>query len=275
MGNILDGGTKEILAELRRAEEDRRRAEEDRRRADEEMREERRRADEEMRRELAKVSSLLLCSYQVVIRDFNAYAVMSDTTVSRLADLRESFKKHYNIINCTCALTNTVEEVKLAHILPRSAKPDIRECLHLSDEDINSVRNLIFLCSSVEKAFDRLKVSFTPKSVLDQSLVLKIWDDDVRGIEVRKGTYIGDFEGKPLNMQMPNGDEHNPFRRCFAYQALHAFIKHSSSDDISHAPDVARDSDCPSFVKKRSELLEWHANFRRSRDIEVREDEEG
>jgi hypothetical protein len=282
MGNSFGGGIKEILVELRRADEERRRAEEEfRRRADEERRraeEERRRADEEIRRELAKVSSLLLCSYQVVVRDFNAYAMMSDTTVSRLANLRSSFIKHYKMAenNCTCALTNTVKGVKLAHILPLKAKPDIRECLHLSDEDINSFRNVIFLCSSVELAFDRLKVSFTPRSVLDQSLVLKIWDDDVRGIEICEGagTHIGDFEGKPLNMQMPNGVEHNPFRRCFAYQALHAFIKHSSDADISHAPDVARDSDCPSFVKKRSELLEWHARFRRTRDIEVREDDE-
>ena len=262
MGNIFGGGTKEIIAELRRADE------------------ERRRADEEIRRELAKISSLLLCSYEVVVREFNAYAVMSETTVSRLVHLRSLFKNHFKIEdnNCRCALTNARVSVILAHILPLSAKPDIRECLHLSDEDINSCRNLIFLCSNIEKAFDRLKVSFIPKSILDQSLVLKIWDDDVKETKIFDGAEkcIGAFEGDPLNMQMPNGVEHNPFRRCFAYQALHAYIKHSNSADITDAPDVARDSDCPFFVKKRNELLEWHARFRRSRDIEVREeDEEG
>ena len=113
MGNFFGGGTKEILAEFRRVEEERRRAdderrrveeerrrvEEERRRADDERRrveEERRRADEEMhceiRRELAKVSSLLLCTYEVVVRDFNAYAVMSETTVSRIETLKLSFK---------------------------------------------------------------------------------------------------------------------------------------------------------------------------------------
>jgi len=83
---------------------------------------------------------------------------------------------------------------------------------------------------------------------------------------------FNDFKGHTLNLQMPNRVEHNPFRRCFAYQALLAYMKHSDGADLAHAPDVARDSDCPYFVKKRSELLEWHARFRRSRDIEVRED---
>ena len=85
MGNFFNGGTKEIIAELRRAEERRRADEELRRRADEDLR---RRADEGLLRELARVSSLLLCSYQVVVRDFNAYAVMSETTVDRLATLK-------------------------------------------------------------------------------------------------------------------------------------------------------------------------------------------
>jgi hypothetical protein len=271
MGNFFGGGAKEILAEFRRVEEERRRADEERRRADEEM-------HCEIRRELAKVSSLLLCTYEVVVRDFNAYAVMSETTVSRVELLKLSFKNHFKIAddNCRCALTNTRESVILAHILPRSAKPDIRECLHIVDEDVNSFRNLILLTSNVEKAFDSLKVSFVPKSVLDQSLVLKIWDDDVRTTKILSNSEesFNDFEGHTLNLQMPNGVEHNPFRRCFAYQALLAYMKHSDDADLAHAPDVARDSDCPYFVKKRSELLEWHARFRRSRDVEAREDNE-
>lgn len=225
------------------------------------------------------MASLLVCSYEVVVRDFNAYGNITETRASsKVNALHETFKTHYGIASgAVCVLTGDCSDsqLKLAHIVPRSTRCDIRNCLHLSKDDLNSFRNLIFLCNGVEAAFDRLRVSFVPKSPLDQTLVLKIWDETVKTekIHIRSDSLIGDFEGASLNLMMENGCEHNPFRRCFAYQALVSYLQHNSTSDTSDAPDVARNPDSlASFSAKRAELLEWHSRFRQTRNVEIRED---
>ena len=170
---------------------------------------------------------LLQGTYEIVLRDFNAYDQISATQSSDAKQCKTNFMAHFNLKHSSirCALTELSGKTTLAHILPRSTKPHILKTLSLSTEDHRSVRNLVFLSWNLEKAFDQLQVSFIPKDALHDDLVLKIWDDSVKNVPVFDDSkcVIGQYENHKLNFDLVGQDgvsrEHKAFRRCFAYQA--------------------------------------------------------
>jgi hypothetical protein len=82
----------------------------------------------------------------------------------------------------------------------------------------------LFLSKGVEKAFDKLQISFIPVDILNpSSFKMKIWDDACRTLPIWEGSthLIMNFEGSILNLM-----GHKPFRRCLSYQAYQAYINH-------------------------------------------------
>lgn len=73
--------------------------------------------------------------------------------------------------NVKCALTGLRGKITMAHILPRSTKSLIRKYLGLVGADMESHRNLVFLCFNIEKAFDAMKISFVPQDALHDALI--------------------------------------------------------------------------------------------------------
>jgi len=228
------------------------------------------------------VSQQAALTYEIAFRDFNAYLNMTETTADTVEKLADIFRGRYGIEpnESVCFLTGIRGSLKLAHIVPRSTKSNILDFLELSHADINDVRNLVFLCWNIEHSYDRLKVSFVPRSRTDDTLVLKIWDDSVRKMPVFDGAdkekhmklyngkvYIGDYENEALQLKMPNNAVHNPYRRCFAYQALLACLQHDR-EGASHYED--RQSDISTFNRKRKELIFAHQEIYRAREADIR-----
>jgi hypothetical protein len=116
----------------------------------------------------------------------------------------------------------------LAHILPHSAQQNssVMELLQLTNEDLNSDRNLLLLANNIEYYFDRLKLSFVPHLGAGMKLqwILKIWDDSIRDKPLADGADepIGSCEGKPLILH----EDHIVYKRCLSYQAFWAAAKH-------------------------------------------------
>ena len=255
-------------------------------------REEARVAQEQARldREEAKVAQeilrvrlelLMTSTFEVVLRDHNAYDLMSETGATSAKIAKDNYMDHFSLTedNVKCALTGLRGKITMAHILPRRTKNLIRKNLCLAQTDMDSHRNLVFLCANIEKAFDTMKISFVPQDVLHDALVMKIWDESVRGDRIFDGSpkTIGEFEHQALNFSVVGSDavtrEYAPFRRCFAYQTLMCFCRHSVLGD--EPPSEERGSgDLSEYDALRKRLLDMHATFLRKVKTEIEEEEE-
>ena len=78
----------------------------------------------------------------------------------------------------------------------------------------------LFLAVGIEKAFDKLQISFVKSNPLKGDLYLRIWDETCRSTPLWPGcnVTIGDFDGCALSL-----GEHQPFKRCLSYQAYQAY----------------------------------------------------
>jgi hypothetical protein len=270
-----------IIRTLERLEENQRVAQEQARVAQEQARvaQEQARVAQELL--LARLELLMTSTFEVVLRDHNAYDLMSETGATSAKIAKDNYMDHFSLNdnNVKCALTGLRGKITMAHILPRRTKNFIRKNLCLAQTDMDSHRNLVFLCANIEKAFDAMKISFVPQDVLHDALIMKIWDESVRRDPIFDGSTkkIGEFEHRALNFSVVGSDsmtrEYAPFRRCFAYQALMCFFHHSVLGE--EPPRAGRGSgDFPEYDDLRKRLLDMHATFLRKVKTEIEEEEE-
>ena len=172
----------------------------------------------------------------------NPYATMAQTTDSVKLNVRkEIFLPHCHITDNkpTCmysGLNGTF--VQCAHILPKSAKMDTVSNLGLKPDDVNSVRNMMWLCPGIEDAFDTMQLSFTSRVLpgMVTGYVMLIWDDSCLTHKLHESTTqtIGDVfvPDKCLNFNITRSDgtifEHSVFKRCLANQAIWCYYRFNS-----------------------------------------------
>ena len=103
-------------------------------------------------------------------------------------------------------------------------------------------RNGLLLAKGIEVAFDQLQLSFIKAGLLDDRLMLKIWDHSIRRAPIFEGStlLIGSYEGHPLNL-----GAHLPFRRVLFYQAFMAY--HTFKYRVG-PPDIVAPVQCGSCV---------------------------
>jgi hypothetical protein len=117
-------------------------------------------------------------------------------------------------------MMNTVQ-VKAAHLLPRRTKLDTMTRLDLKEKDINSVRNGLFLLSSIEAAFDTLRLSFV-RNPLGRFEVV-IWDPVLMDqLLVSTHPKIGTFQTIAHGSLIFETDE-RPFSRVLSFHAHLAY----------------------------------------------------
>ena len=120
------------------------------------------------------------------------------------------------------------EYIVAAHILPSKTTEEVAEMLEMSLEDIQSVRNGLFLCKAIEENFDNLSLSFVPIDVLHPNKYkMVIWKEACKKKFVIKGRgeQIGEYENLELNLQ-----HLRPFRRALSFQAFLAYDSLSTND---------------------------------------------
>ncbi len=219
---------------------------------------------------------------EVAMMHFNAYQNMSETSASRIEFLASNIKTDFGIADAKCALTGHKRGVILAHILPRSAKQHIREMLGIFDAELlNGPRNLIFLCENIEKKFDRLQLSFVTEMrgpPLREALVMKIWDDNIRDVPIYPGSSftIGSYENQELDLNTGGSitPQYNPYRRCFAYQYLEAYLKHRKASNYAEEAANCAFSDIETFDEFRKNSIQLCQDLRKGVAREVREEGE-
>ena len=110
------------------------------------------------------------------------------------------------------------KKVTAAHLLPRNASIDITKQLNIT---VDEPRNVIFLCSNIEKAFDEKKLCFLANTNKPGSFTLKIWEKKTKNIPLFNGSTqrIGEFDGK--SMEFPEGKA--PFSRVLSLHAQFSY----------------------------------------------------
>lgn len=188
---------------------------------------------------IASLEEILSAGKKNQYQSMNPWEEMSNTTDGTASGLRSKFLSFYQLnikgassLHCMFTQKATPDEkLKLAHILPRSTKANTFRSLGLESSDINCFRNFLLLSENVEEAFDALRISFVqnPANPLHHDYILHVWDDRVLEEFVFKGSTekIKNFAGNSLSLLFPNGQMHNPFRRCLSFQAWMSFWKWS------------------------------------------------
>jgi len=178
--------------------------------------------------------------------EINPWFEMSITDRSRVRNLRS---KLFNVLNLSdntacCWVTGKIGDVKVAHIIPDSARKIVLNRLGLTSDfknnlDTNHPLNLMLLDSSIEEAFDNLQLSFVPRDILNPCLfLLKIWDDSLRN-----NPEISKYENHPL--KVPDGVVLS--RRALSFQTFIAYInskrQNPSNACIDEPADFASEYD--------------------------------
>lgn len=119
--------------------------------------------------------------------------------------------------------------VVCGHIVPCSSKAIKIQSLGLTLDDLNTSPNLVFWAINIERAYEKLQISFVKSVSLNftEEYVMKIWDDSIRASPIWKGSLrtIGEFENKPLIL-----GKHVIMKRGLSFHAIQAYNTYSSSD---------------------------------------------
>lgn len=216
-------------------------------------------------------------------------SVSHSTTATRIDNLRGSFLKEYELDgkNEVCMVTGERGNLALAHILPLKAKDRFIKCLGMNkteDENgLNNFRNCILVLKGVEEALDEQRISIIRSSniLLDNEYVVKVWDEKVKdtfqsGKRVASGKTIGDIDGKHLNLNMPNGKVHRPFKRTLSFHNFWCFMTWSFAKkhyelglDTGDFGSVGEWNEALALERKK-----WTTDLRRIIRVEAEEQDE-
>lgn len=191
---------------------------------------------------MAPLQHLVPMLGRVVTRHYNPYRGGSSHG-TRVREFRNELWKATNprsheSDNIYCMVTSIAvndvtvksDDIIAVHILPSSTTEEVAAILEMSLDDLQSVRNGLFLCKGIEESFDQLALSFVPSNVLlPNQYKMVIWKDRYREklIFKNKGAKIGQYDNFTLNK-----GELLPFRRALSYQAFLAFDSLSTDDKM-------------------------------------------
>lgn len=181
-----------------------------------------------------QMNHLMTLTYQ---NNHNPYAVMAHTTDSQKYNVRQVVFLPYSGITDNepiCMYTQIKDKtITASHILPKSTKMSTLNNLRINPTDINSPKNLLWICPGIEDAFDSMQLSFTP--VLTLGLVQKyrmvIWDPSCLNKELipKSNQFLRDFyrEDRYLDFTIIRTDgttfEHSVYKRLLANQAMWSY----------------------------------------------------
>lgn len=128
-----------------------------------------------------------------------------------------------------CCLTGTIgcrKRVSTAHLLNRNAPGHHLSELEMEKSDIDNVRNMIMLCTNVEKGYDKERLCFLVDAHNPGRFILKIWDKKIKdkvlyNTEGKGETVetIGSFEGKAMVFAA----DKMPFHRVLSFLAQRSY----------------------------------------------------
>ena len=142
-----------------------------------------------------------------------------------MKDLRSKYK---NVIPPRCIISgHSVEgDLTLAHILPHSTEARIQQIVGMVKK-LDNFRNLMWLCSGLEVAFDQKQLSLEPVDALTRTVFkVRVWEIDI----LEKPLYLGASENissivdRIIDFSSSFDKNTIPYRRCLSYHAMMCYL---------------------------------------------------
>lgn len=216
---------------------------------------------------------------QTMLRDIDPYQKMSQTSANRVKDLRNKYKKS---VSPRCIISgHSVEgDLTLAHILPHSTDAKTQAIVGMVKK-LDNFRNLMWLCSGLEVAFDQKQLSLEPVNALTRTLFkVRVWENDI----LEKPLYPGASENisSIVNciVDLSSFDKSTiPYRRCLSYHAMMCYFtniaRFGESRQLPEAfEDISRESAGDGVVRLRNQYLEVYLSQSHRENLEEEDGEE-
>ena len=200
---------------------------------------------------------------KVILRQFDPWQKMSATSADRNKNLRSQYKK---LVSPRCVISGHDQECNLilAHILPHSTEANVQEIVGISNK-LNNFRNVMWLCSALESAFDHLQLSFEPVDALHRTkFKLRIWDPAILTIPLYNGATekISSIVNAIIDFSQFTYKT-IPFRRCLSYHTLICYWRHLDRFGGQQAlpeafDDISQESAGDGVKRLRNQHFEEH-----------------
>ncbi len=125
-------------------------------------------------RHIARVDEIILpmvVNLSVTAHNPWTPSVLSGTRDPNFRQILTNALGHGRTAQCMVSgLMGNGEQVIAAHIIPSASNELVMSDLGLSVHDLNDVRNGLFLAVEIERAFDKLQISFVKSNPLSEAL---------------------------------------------------------------------------------------------------------
>mmetsp|Transcript_13435 Transcript_13435/g.18197 ORF Transcript_13435/g.18197 Transcript_13435/m.18197 type:complete len:328 (-) Transcript_13435:106-1089(-) len=197
------------------------------------------------------------------LRQLNPWQKMSQTSAGRVKDLRSKYAKRVPPC-CVISGHNQERDLTLAHILPHSTDANIQHKVGMSNK-LNNFRNVMWLCSALESAFDRQQLSLEPVDPLSRTrFKVRIWEPEILTIPLYDGAArtISSIVDAVIDFSLFS-DKIIPYRRCLSYHTLMCYLTHLDRFGGQHElpeafDDISQESAGEGGKRLRNDHFEGH-----------------
>mmetsp|Transcript_13434 Transcript_13434/g.18196 ORF Transcript_13434/g.18196 Transcript_13434/m.18196 type:complete len:328 (-) Transcript_13434:106-1089(-) len=197
------------------------------------------------------------------LRQLNPWQKMSQTSAGRVKDLRSKYAKRVPPC-CVISGHNQERDLTLAHILPHSTDANIQHKVGMSNK-LNNFRNVMWLCSALESAFDRQQLSLEPVDPLSRTrFKVRIWEPEILTIPLYDGAArtISSIVDAVIDFSLFS-DKIIPYRRCLSYHTLMCYLTHLDRFGGQHElpeafDDISQELAGDGVKHLRNEYFEGH-----------------
>ena len=198
-----------------------------------------------------------------LLRQLNPWQKMSQTSAGRVKDLRSKYAKRVPPC-CVISGHNQEHDLTLAHILPHSTDANIQHIVGMSNK-LNNFRNVMWLCSALESAFDRQQLSLEPVGQFSRTrFKVRIWEPEILTIPLYDGAArtISSIVDAVIDFSLLS-DEIIPYRRCLSYHTLICYLTHLDRFGGQHElleafDDISQESAGDGVKHLRNQHFEEH-----------------
>jgi hypothetical protein len=228
---------------------------------------------------LQELQQLRRLQVQSILRVIDPYEKMCQTSAHIVKDLRAKYKK--DISPCCIISGHRVEShLTLAHILPHSTDAHTQRIVGMVKK-LDNFRNLMWLCSGLEVAFDQKQFSLEPANALTRThFKVRIWEDDILEKPLYKGASenISSIVGITIDLSSFDKDS-IPYRRCLSYHAMMCYFTHNDRFGVPRElpeafEDISKESAGNGIIHQRNQYLEVYLSQSHREKLEEVEDDE-
>jgi hypothetical protein len=168
-------------------------------------------------------------------------------------------------------------DLTLAHILPHSTEARIQQIVGIVKKLDNFRKNLMWLCSGLEVAFDQKQISLEPVDALTRTVFkVRVWENDI----LEKPLYPGASENissivdRIIDFSSSFDKNTIPYRRCLSYHAMMCYFTNIDRFGAEAFKEVSKESAGDWVDRLRRDYLDVYLSQSQRENLEEGDDDD-